>query len=88
MTRKDYILIASALREEYLSNPSSVPVELRTSTAMAEVAAVKEGILRAAFRVSVALELDNPKFDREHFLAVVRDEKSLTSRPSRNGRQS
>jgi hypothetical protein len=88
MTRKDYILIASALREEYLSNPSSVPVELRTPTTMAEVAAVKEGILRATFRICVALELDNPRFDREHFLAVVRGEKELHSRPSRNGRQS
>lgn len=66
-TKRHYVVVAEALRTEYLSNPSSVPVELRTPTAMAEVAAVKEGILRAAYRIAVALELDNARFDRELF---------------------
>ena len=68
MTRKDYILIAEALRKAHAATPISSALAIQL--------------------VSDALQKDNPKFNRDHFLAVVRGNKSLTSRPSRNGRQS
>lgn len=37
-------------------------------------------------RICGALYADNPRFSREHFLAVVRGERNLNSRPSRNGK--
>src|SRR5690242_1870985 len=40
------------------------------------------GILTAAHILADALRKDNPKFNKDHFLAVVRGEKSVTSRPS------
>ena len=76
MTRKDYILIASALRDQYAHS-----LDFNTSTN-------PQAVLEVATGVAFALGQENPKFNREHFLAVVRNEKSLTSRPSKNGRQS
>jgi hypothetical protein len=35
--------------------------------------------------VADLFERDNPSFDREHFLAVVRGERSAESHPSREG---
>jgi hypothetical protein len=76
MTRKDYILIASVLRNAYstcldVHNPSNA-----------------QAVQEMANAFACALANDNPKFNREHFLAVVYSVKSLTSRPSRNGVQS
>jgi len=59
MTRKDYILLAEALR---LSRENGESPE-------SEIAAM--------------LKRDNSRFDREHFLAVVRGERELQSRPPR-----
>ena len=78
MTRKDYIVIASALRDAYqkeeMNNKHAVQGEpIRTSTQALEVASCS---------IATALGVDNHRFDRDHFLAVVRGEKSLTSRPS------
>lgn len=39
-----------------------------------------------ASHIAEALAADNPRFNREHFLAVVRGERDLNSRPSRNGK--
>ena len=36
-----------------------------------------------AYAISEAFERDNPRFDREHFLAVVRGDRKLQSRPLR-----
>ena len=58
MTRKDYILIAEALRKEYTASAGKQDT-------------------RAALLVSDVLEKDNPRFDCEHFLAVVRGEREL-----------
>jgi len=69
MTRKDYILIAGALADWH-----SVLAGKHESAAV-----------EAALRVANALESDNPRFNREHFLAVVRGERELQSRPPRNG---
>ena len=73
MTRKDYILIAEALRNVYNAYPASTE---------------RGAIDSAASEIAYSLEQDNSRFNREHFLAVVRGEKDLHSRPSRNGRQS
>jgi hypothetical protein len=76
MTRRDYILLAEALRIPYnsLSKPS---YERELS-----------GVSIAALAIADALQRDNLRFNREHFLAVVRGEKELHSRPTRNGRNS
>ena len=76
MTRKDYILIAEALRKQFTH---SLDVNMPTNP---------QAVLQVADSIACALAQDNAKFNREHFLAVVRGEKSLTSHPSRNGRQS
>ena len=75
MTRKDYLLIAEVLRDTRsiaLAGPGfahkSNPDEVRGIDNIAAVMACK-------------LQDDNPRFDRAHFLAVVRGEKELTSKP-------
>lgn len=68
MTRKDHILIAKAF---------SVA---RTSCSR-ELGA---GVLFAASNLATYLASDNSRFDREHFLAVVRGEKNFNSRPVRS----
>ena len=71
MTRKDYILIARALGcahgQVYCKEENSY----------------QGGVRCAAMHIALGLKEDNPNFDREHFLAVVRGEKALTSRPPR-----
>ncbi len=85
MTRKDYILIAGALRASYVrTNPDNFNNQSSKDTALVE----REGVLTAAYQIAVALEGHNRRFNREHFLAVVLGEKDLTSRPSRDGRSS
>jgi hypothetical protein len=70
MTRKDYILIAEALTGTL---DSYTDMERETGA-----------ILHAAEAIAVSLAADNPHFNRTHFLAVVRGEKELTSRPARS----
>jgi len=41
------------------------------------------GIGSAAESIARALAADNSRFNREHFLAVVRGEKAITSRPAK-----
>ena len=78
MTRKDYILIAEALR---FARENSIH-------AVKDAPSYLTGIDRAAQEITERLAFDNPRFNGGHFLAVVRGEKELLSRPSRNGRQS
>ena len=73
MTRKDYILLAEALRDTMLIDCPTAEY----------VAGAKAAFNSASTRIADALAGDNPRFDREHFLAVVRGEKDLNSRPSR-----
>ncbi len=68
MTRKDYILIAEALRITYLQHKPILSQALN-------------GVGDAANEIADALKRDNPRFDKEHFLAVVRGEKDVNSRP-------
>ena len=72
MTRKDYILIAQALRIPYNSF-SRNPLYGRELN----------GVGSSAIALADALEQDNPHFDRDHFLAVVRGEKDINSRPAK-----
>ena len=74
MTRKDYILLAEALRDTML---------IDCPAAFNSASSGRPSTPRWLTRITDALEVDNPRFDREHFLAVVRGEKSLNSRPSR-----
>jgi hypothetical protein len=74
MTRKDYIIIAEALRVSYLS-PLATPEG-------------KKVIESTAAEIADSLRRDNSRFNFSHFMSVVRGEKELLSRPSRNGVQS
>lgn len=70
MSRKDYILIASALRTQYEDSEHS-PMSDRAY-----------GVLGSAMEIADALKRDNVKFDREHFLAIVKGDRDIESRPS------
>ena len=77
MTRKDYILLAEALRDKRQGlDVASVPNPERLS-------AMYESFWDTIDHICGALYQDNPRFNRDHFLAVVRGEKPLDSRPSR-----
>jgi hypothetical protein len=65
MTRKDYILIAGALRDAIQDSKSP------------------EAVMEVAPHIAGYLKDDNCRFDYGHFLAVVRGEKDLNSRPPR-----
>ena len=75
MTRKDYIAIAEALRyargHAVGAGPVGFPIAL-------------DAVMAAAEYIANAMENDNPRFDRKHFLAVVRGERTLTSKPKRD----
>ena len=73
MTRKDYILIADCLRQA--RNNPNVPLE--------HFEFAKQAVDSAAKMIGVQLQADNARFDIVHFLAVVRGEKDLNSRPAR-----
>ena len=75
MTRKDYILIADCLRQA--RNNPNIPME--------HFEWGKQAVDSAAKMLAVQLQNDNPAFNAAHFLAVVRGEKGLNSRPSRGG---
>lgn len=75
MTRKDYIAIAEALRYARGHAKATPSIELVTASL--------NGVNAASEYIAHALSKDNPRFDPEHFLAVVRGEKPLHSRPSR-----
>ncbi len=46
-----------------------------------------QAVQEIANAFACALANDNPRFNREHFLAVALGQKGLHSRPSRNGVQ-
>ena len=71
MTRKDYILIARALRNTM------------DDAGKWERPNWRPAVVAVALRLTDELAHDNPRFSRDHFLAVVRGEKALESRPPR-----
>jgi hypothetical protein len=84
MTRKDYILIAEALRVQFHNAKLVENALLCGGTGKIQ----REAIESVANELADSLAHDNSRFNREHFLAVVRGEKELMSRPSRNGARS
>lgn len=81
MTRKDYVAIEESLRERLEVLEGDLATCEKTSEGK-ELKARIEGYLDACERLADTLA-DNPRFDREHFLAVVRGEKELDSKPER-----
>ena len=75
MSRQDYIRIAEALRYGLGSLQADGYTRPESAKAQEHFAA----------HIAEELATDNPRFNREHFLAVVRGERALTSRPARNG---
>jgi hypothetical protein len=69
MTRKDCILIAEVLR---WARENDIDKEILEEEGPA---------VAIAARLADRLQDDNSRFDRDHFLAVVRGEKDLNSRP-------
>jgi len=76
MTRKDYSLIAEALRNSLLDYESAQPTSLMRNS-------VKTNLNNVFDNVASVLAADNPHFNRDHFLAVVRGHRDLNSRPAR-----
>jgi len=71
MTRKDYIAIAGALqhaRNDAIANADRDASHFGYNFPEAKY-------------IADVLAADNSRFNRDHFLAVVRGEKALTSRP-------
>ena len=60
MTRKDYVLIAAALKSTKPVPPTNATLDTRVAGAMAWG--------RTAAYLTDALASDNPRFDRERFL--------------------
>lgn len=88
MTRKDYILLAEALRVQYHNAKFATNADIELDAPALLYQGRLDGIDFAAREIADALQRDNGRFNREHFLAVVRGEKDLHSRPSRNRRES
>lgn len=84
MTRKDYILIAEALRYAR-GHAMAEPANTLTRNDLQAVGL--RGVMASAEYIANACKNDNPRFDREHFLAVVRGERELISRPPRSPRK-
>jgi hypothetical protein len=61
MTRKDYILIAAALRDTLLIDCPTYQY----------LAGAKAAHVSAAYRLADCLARDNPRFDRERFLKAA-----------------
>ena len=68
MTRKDYILIAAAIRELLADIERDSASEYLTTNARAILSGEQSGVRAAALRLSDRLEYDNPRFERETFL--------------------
>lgn len=82
MTRKDYILIAKTLKNHAIFIDHDEDIIPRTYSSLL-IGQRNIGVMRAAEALAYAMAEDNPRFDSEHFLSVVRGEKELNSRPTR-----
>lgn len=80
-SRQHYLVIAETLRDKRNCLDSASISDSRRASAM------YESFWDTTERICGALYADNPRFNREHFLAVIRGEKELTSRPSRSARK-
>jgi hypothetical protein len=77
MTRKDYIVIAEALR----ITVNRARIDEKAEGGMYPHAT--SAVIAASEEVADALARDNHRFNKQHFLAVVRGEKDLNSHPDR-----
>ena len=77
MTRKDYIVIAEALRITVKRTRIDEKAEGGTYPH------ATSGVMAASEEIADALARDNHRFNKQHFLAVVSGERDLHSRPSR-----
>lgn len=77
MTRKDYIRIADGLNSGYREARSQYDSPIHGDCV------ASKAVINTAELIALRLADDNPRFNRDHFLAVVRGEKELTSRPHR-----
>lgn len=84
MTRKDYILLAEALR--YGLSRLTLKLWAMQAEGFTRVEAA-EAQEHCEAQIAEALASDNPRFDREHFLALVRHEKPLNSRPMKSKKE-
>lgn len=73
-SRQHYQVLAEALRDKRNCLDGTDDVNGR----------IYETFWDTTERICGALYRDNARFNREHFLAVVRGERDLNSRPSRN----
>lgn len=73
MTRKDYILLAEALR---FARGHAFASRATADSASHEL----NGVMAAAEYIATSLKQDNRAFDPEHFLAMVRGDISLNTR--------
>jgi hypothetical protein len=78
MTRKDYIVIAEALR--ITLNKTRIDEKAEGGT----FPHAMSGVMAASEEIADALARDNHRFNKQHFLAVIRGKKALMSRPSRS----
>lgn len=72
MTRKDYVLLATTLNK-------ASQIHVQDDFQRGKVA----GVAVAAEFIADALASDNKRFDRAHFIAVVRGDKAPNSKPER-----
>ena len=68
MTRKDYVMIAAALRETLAHIASNGDSERLSDNGRTFNSGEQSGMRYAALRVMEALANDNPRFERETFL--------------------
>ena len=68
MTRKDYVMIAEALRETLADIARDASSDLLKDTGRTHLGGERAGVRHAALRVMEALAADNPRFERETFL--------------------
>jgi len=71
MTRKDYVLLAKALRYAWMEETNQDDI------------VAEQTIFNVVNTLAATLKQDNPRFNQEHFLAVVRGERDANSHPPR-----
>lgn len=85
MTRKDYIILAEVFRVEYHNSRLRQQGLVCSDGERLFADGQCNAVWNATLSMCDSLARDNSRFNRQHFLAVVRGEKQLLSRPSRNG---
>jgi hypothetical protein len=77
VTHKDYILIAEALRTAHSSSNLFYAASRTSAATKSKEEVAYDAVINAAEVMCLFLQRDNPSFNHELFLAVVRGEKEL-----------